>query len=201
MTRFTLPILAAIAFASLPSPNLGAPSLPLALCQNEPYTHIVAGTRTPIKRSPPSSNPNSTLLCAPNSTTYITLTTITTTPSIDTRLLRPVISTAYQNILHTIAPPSKDRIISSSPGWIFNTTVGAYELKVKNAGTEFVPLWLYGLTAGALPATRRKMTYKVLRDALLALYVFMNDKGWRLGEFEVYDQGKMVGFGVLGGVK
>lgn len=77
--------------------------------------------------------------------------------------------------------------------------MGAYELKVKNAGTEFVPLWLYGLTAGAWPATGRKMTYKVLADALLALYVFMNEKGWRLGEFEVYDQGKMVGFGVLGG--
>lgn len=49
------------------------------------------------------------------------------------------------------------------------------------------------------PTGTRKLTYRVLADALVAFWVFMQDHGWRVGEFEIYDSGKEVGFGILGG--
>ncbi|KAI4183397.1 MAG: hypothetical protein L6R41_005427 [Letrouitia leprolyta] len=172
-----------------------------------PFPHTISphltqtlplSSQTPKKRSPLS--PLSTLLCAPNSKTYIILTTGIPT-SQDTKLLRPVISTAYNKIQHIIAlNPSKDPIINPSKGWIFNTTIGNYELKVKNAGAEAVPLWLHGVMGGSRqPTGTRKLTYRVLADALVAFWVFMQDHGWRVGEFEIYDSGKEVGFGILGG--
>ncbi|KAI4272101.1 MAG: hypothetical protein L6R38_006692 [Xanthoria sp. 2 TBL-2021] len=138
--------------------------------------------------------PDPLILCAPKSRTYIAL-----TPGfpVDTRHIRPVVVSAYQQILHITAPPPEDHVISFSSGWIFNITIGAYSLRVKNAGLEDSPLWLYGLT-GPVNAVPRHITYGVLGKALLALYIHMNEHGWRQAEFEIWDAGKEFGFGILG---
>ncbi|KAL8651896.1 MAG: hypothetical protein Q9226_004495 [Calogaya cf. arnoldii] len=147
---------------------------------------------TPPKKR--DSAPDPLILCAPESRTYIAL-----TPSlpVDTRQIRPVVERAYQQILRVTAPPREDRIISFSSGWIFNTTVSAYSLKVKNAGFEDTPLWIYGWT-GPINPVQRHITYSMLGKALLALYTHMNEHGWRQAEFEIWDAGREVGFATLG---
>ncbi|KAI4224287.1 MAG: hypothetical protein L6R36_004782 [Xanthoria steineri] len=134
------------------------------------------------------------ILCAPKSRTYITL-----TPGLpaDTRQIRPVVISAYQQILNLTAPPHGDRIISSSSGWIFNTTVGAYSLRVQNAGMEYTPSWFFGWTRPVKVAPRH-ITYGVLAKALLALYTHLNERGWRQARFEIWDAGREVGFATLG---
>ncbi|KAL8734138.1 MAG: hypothetical protein Q9166_001623 [cf. Caloplaca sp. 2 TL-2023] len=170
----------------------------MALCQNQPYTNIIAGQTTPSrvstsKRSAASPPLFSVLLCAPNSRTYIELTPDLPLPP---RLVLPVITSAQQQIQHQIAPPNSDRIINFHTGWIFNSTVGAYELRVRNEGVDDVPLWIYGLSG----QVNRHVTYRILSDALLALKGYMDAEGWRGAVFGIYHAGKQVGFGELGPV-
>ncbi|KAL8724551.1 MAG: hypothetical protein Q9181_006774 [Wetmoreana brouardii] len=129
--------------------------------------------------------PDPLILCAAKSRTYISLTT--TSASMDARLLRPVIASAYQQILHTLAPPSKDRIISFDDGWIFTNTIGAFDLKIRSAGSQSVPLWVYGLLGHA---AKIHLTYGQLRDALLTLYDHMSRAGWSEATFDIYDAGQ-----------
>ncbi|KAL8745380.1 MAG: hypothetical protein Q9184_007882, partial [Pyrenodesmia sp. 2 TL-2023] len=138
--------------------------------------------------------PDPLILCVPKSRIYIAL-----TPGfpIGSQQLRPVVASAYQQILHNTTPPNEDRIISSDSGWIINITIGAYGLQVRNAGVEYAPLWIYGLT-GQVNAVTRHITYGVLGKALFALDTHMNEDGWRQADFEIWDAGKEVGFATLG---
>ncbi|KAL8687408.1 MAG: hypothetical protein Q9218_006407 [Villophora microphyllina] len=177
-----------------------AQGAPMALCENEPYTHIVAGTMTPAEgvttQPPPPPSSASIILCAPQSRIYIAL-----TPGVpvETRLIRPVVESSYQRVLHILAPPGKNRIVSTHDGWIFNTTIGAHELLVKNAGVDVVPLWIPEGLVGQVKKNRY-VSFGELRDALVALYEHMNWAGWTMARFEIWDAGKEVGYGELVGV-
>ncbi len=133
------------------------------------------------------------ILCAPESRTYIAL-----TPGLpaDTRQIRPVVISAYQRILNITGPLHEDSVISFSSGWIFNTTVGAYSLKVRNVGaanTRYRVWW-----NGPVNTVPRHITYLELAKALLALYTHLNERGWRQAQFEIWDEGREVGFAILG---
>ncbi|KAL9595792.1 MAG: hypothetical protein Q9179_004846 [Wetmoreana sp. 5 TL-2023] len=144
---------------------------------------------TKTKRFPPDP----IILCAAKSRTYISLTT--TSASMDARLIRPVIASAYQQILHTLAPPGKDRIISFDDDWIYTNNFGEFDLKIRNAGSQNVPLWVYGLMGHS---AKSHITYGQLRDALLTLYDHMSRARWSEATFDIYDAGQQVGYGILG---
>ncbi|KAL8774849.1 MAG: hypothetical protein Q9209_000788 [Squamulea sp. 1 TL-2023] len=202
MPRLDFSLLVILALSLFSSLVIAAPKLdndlPLALCHNPPYTNIIAGTLTPAfyssarKRSPPPSlsTPTSTpslLLCAPNSRTYIDLHPTIPIPS---NILRPIITSALQRISN----PPKDGPISLHSGWIFNVTVGAYSLRIMNAGVEEIPLWIYAFSG----VIRRHVSYGEVRDALVVLEMWMEEKGWRGGGFEIWHAGREVGRGWLG---
>ncbi|KAI4220327.1 MAG: hypothetical protein LQ349_008114 [Xanthoria aureola] len=196
MVKYGLRLVAvyAVLVLGLPlSPILAAPARdsPGVHCQNAPYTQIVAGDMTPARKR--GDVPAPLILCAPESRTYIAL-----TPGLpaDTRQIRPVVISAYQRILNITGPLHEDRIISFSSGWIFNTTIGAYSLKVKNVGVANTRhrMW-WSRPVNTVP---RHMTYLELENALLALYTHLNERGWRQAQFEIWDAGREVGFATLG---